>query len=104
MSPNIVTGTKDNFTQEVMQSDKPVVVDFWAEWCGPCKAIAPVLDEIADERTDVKIVKVNIEEHGDLATQYGVMSIPTLMVFKNGAQTNQLVGVQGKDQIIAALA
>ncbi|MCA9375631.1 MAG: thioredoxin [Candidatus Doudnabacteria bacterium] len=104
MSDHIVDTTSANFEQDVLQSDKPVVVDFWAEWCQPCKMIAPVLEELAGENDSVKIVKVNIEEHGDLAQQHGVMSIPTLMVFKNGEKTNQLVGVQSKEQILAAVA
>ena len=92
----IVTLTVDNFEEEVLKSDKPVLVDFWAVWCGPCKMLSPVVDQIAEETEGVKFGKVNIDEEMDLAEKYGIMSIPTLMLFKNGESVNQLVGVQPK--------
>ncbi len=92
----IVTLTVDNFEEEVLKSDKPVLVDFWAVWCGPCKMLSPVVDQIAEETEGVKFGKVNIDEEMDLAEKYGIMSIPTLMLFKNGEPVNQLVGVQPK--------
>ena len=87
-----VKADKSNFDSTVLQSDKPVVVDFWAEWCGPCKQIAPALEEISNASSDVTIVKVNIDENPELATQYGVRSIPTLISFKNGEPTDMKVG------------
>ncbi|MBN1913252.1 MAG: thioredoxin [Candidatus Omnitrophica bacterium] len=89
-----------NFKTEVLESKTPVLVDFWAPWCGPCKAIAPVLEELASEcGSKVKIAKVNVEESQEVATRYGIMSIPTLMFFKDGKVIEQMVGVQSKLQL-----
>ena len=94
---------KENFQEEVVQSDKPVLVDFWASWCGPCRMVSPIVDEIAQERPDVKVVKVNVDQEQELALQFGVMSIPTLVVMKDGKVVNQAVGVRPKEQILALL-
>ena len=96
--------TEATFEQEVLQSDKPVIVDFWAEWCGPCHAVAPVLEKIAEERSDeVKLVKVNIDEEQSLSVKYGVMSIPTMILFKDGEPSAAVVGAQPKGAIERSL-
>ena len=103
-SPHIINLTQANFAQEVLQSKTPVLVDFWAEWCGPCKMIAPVLDELATEyQGKVKIGKVNIDEHQGLAAQFGVRAIPTLLVIKNGQVAEQMVGAKSKRDLKASL-
>ena len=94
---------KTNFQDEVINSEKPVLLDFWASWCGPCRMVGPIVDEIAVERGDLKVGKVNVDEQPELAGQFGVMSIPTLVVLKNGKVTNQAVGVRPKAQILAML-
>ena len=102
-SPNIVTLTKTNFANEVLQSTNPVLVDFWAEWCGPCKSLAPILDELAEEyQGRVRIGKVNIDEHQELAAQYGIRSIPTLLLFKEGQVAEQVVGLRSKRELKAS--
>ncbi|MBQ9015156.1 MAG: thioredoxin [Firmicutes bacterium] len=96
-----ITITKDNFEQEVLKSDIPVLVDFWAVWCGPCQMVGPILSEIAEENEGkVKIGKVNVDEQPELAQQFGIMSIPTMMVFKGGEKVNQLVGAVPKEEIL----
>ena len=92
---------KNNFVEEVMNSEKPVLVDFWASWCGPCRMVIPVVEKIAEEYPEYKVVKVNVDEEQELAAQFGVMSIPTLMVVKNGEVVNKSVGAKNKQQILA---
>ena len=94
---------KNNFNQEVLNSDKPVLMDFWAPWCGPCRMVVPLVEEIAKERSDIKVVKINVDEEQELAMQFGVMSIPTLVVMKSGRIVNQAVGARPKAQILAML-
>ena len=92
--------TADNFETEVLKSDKPVLVDFFADWCGPCQMLAPVLEEIAKENTNIKVGKINVDEEGELAMKYKVSSIPYLALFKNGAIVNQMVGFGGKEKVL----
>jgi thioredoxin 1 len=102
-SPNIIVLTQDNFATEVLQSSVPVLVDFWAEWCGPCKMIAPILDELAEEYDGrVKIGKVNIDHHQGLASEYGVRAIPTLLLFNKGQVADQIVGARSKRDLKAS--
>lgn len=95
--------TKENFQTEVLEAKETVLVDFWASWCGPCKMIGPIIDQIADERTDIKVGKVNVDEEQELAVQFKVMSIPTLLVFKDGKVVNQSLGAKPKAAILSLL-
>ncbi len=95
--------TKANFHDEVIASDKPVLLDFWAPWCGPCRMVVPIIDEIARERDDVKVVKINVDEEEDLARKYRIMSIPTLMVMRDGEVVTKASGAKPKAQILAML-
>ncbi len=100
---SVLTITNENFETEVLHSDKPVLLDFWASWCGPCRMVSPVVDEIAAERDDIKVGKINVDEQGELAQQFGVMSIPTLLVMKNGQIANKTVGAMPKENILELL-
>ncbi len=97
---SVLTITKENYDKEVLNSDKPVLLDFWASWCGPCRMLSPLIDEIAGENSDIKVGKVNVDEQPDLAKKFRVMTIPTLVVMKNGNVANTSVGVISKDAIL----
>ena len=99
----VLTITKENFEEEVLKSDKPVLIDFWATWCGPCRMVGPVIEQIAEEHPEIKVGKINVDEQTELAGAFRVMSIPTLMAVKDGKGVNQSVGVQPKAQILALL-
>ena len=96
---DILKITDENFEEEVLQSDKTVLLDFYADWCGPCKMQSPIIDEIAGSRQDIKVGKINVDENQDLSSKYNVMSIPTLIIMKNGEIKEQFVGLTGKEQI-----
>ena len=101
---SVISLNENNFEEEVLKSDKPVLIDFWASWCGPCRMMSPVIDEIAEEMKDeVKVCKINIDEEQNLAVKYNVMSIPTFIVFKNGTEVDRSVGVQDKSEIIGMI-
>ena len=100
---SVLTITKENFDQQVLQNTKPVLLDFWASWCGPCRMLSPVVDEIAQENDAIAVGKINVDEQPELASQFGVMSIPTLMVFKDGKAVNTSVGVVTKAKILEML-
>ena len=99
----VVTITKENFENEVLRSDKPVLLDFWATWCGPCRMVSPIVDEIAAERSDIKVGKINVDEQAELSMQFRIVSIPTLIVVKNGEIVNKTVGALPKEEILALL-
>lgn len=101
----IVELTSENYETEVLQADKPVLIDFWADWCGPCKMLSPVVDEVAEEKTDIKVAKLNVDDVSmqDIVRGFRVMSIPTLIVMKNGEETNRSVGVISKSEILDLL-
>ena len=100
---SVITVTKENFTSEVIKSEKPVLLDFWASWCGPCRMVSPIVDEIARDRSDIKVGKINVDEQPELAGLYRVSSIPTLMVLKEGKIVNHSVGARPKAAIEAML-
>ncbi|WP_312938517.1 thioredoxin [Oscillibacter sp.] len=100
---SVMNITKNNFHQEVVQSDKPVLLDFWATWCGPCRMVSPIVDQIANERDDLKIGKINIDEQQELASAFQIMSIPTLVMMKEGKVVNQMIGARPKSQILSML-
>ena len=100
---NVLHINQHNFREEVIQSEKPVLLDFWAPWCGPCRMLSPVLDEIASQRPDVKVCKINVDEEHDLASAYRVFSIPTLMMVHQGRVEDKMIGARPKNQILAML-
>lgn len=100
---SVITITKENFKSEVLDSDKPVLIDFWASWCGPCRMMAPVIDAVAEELKDVKVGKINIDEESELAAAFKIMSIPTIMLVDRGEVVNGVVGVRPKSDILALL-
>ncbi len=99
----VVTITKDNFSSEVILSDKPVLLDFWAEWCGPCRMVGPIVDEISEENVNIKVGKINVDTEPELAAKFNIASIPTLIVVKDGKITNHSVGVRSKDEILGLI-
>ncbi len=104
MADGITTLTESTFDETIGSADRPVLVDFWAEWCGPCKMIAPILEEIASEEDGVAITKVNVDEHPGVSQRYGVQSIPTMVVFKDGEEVHRIVGAKGKGQLLQELS
>lgn len=99
----VLTINKDNFNSEVLNSDKTVLLDFWATWCGPCQMLAPIVHEFAEAHPEIKVGKIDVDEESSLAAQFGIMSIPTIIVFKNGKIANQAIGYQSKEQLEALI-
>ncbi len=100
---SVLTITNSNFESEVIKSEQPVIVDFWATWCGPCRMQSPIVDELAEELSDVKVGKVNVDEESELARRFRVMSIPTIIVFKDGEEYKKAIGLQSKEQLLDML-
>lgn len=100
---SVININKNNFEEEVLKSDKPVLLDFWAAWCGPCRMVSPIIDEIAEEREDIKVGKINVDEEMELAAKFGVMSIPMLVVIKDGNIANKAIGARPKEEILELL-
>ena len=100
---SVISITKDNFDQEVLQSDKPVLLDFYATWCGPCRMVSPRVEEIAAEHPEYKVGKIDVDRESELAGRFGIVSIPTLIAFQNGKMTNKTVGYAPKEQLLALL-
>ena len=103
MTSSAISVTDDSFQAEVLESERPVIVDFWAAWCGPCRVMSPILEELAQERDDVRVVKVDVDHNQRVAARYGVLSMPTFMVFRDGAPIGQIVGSRPKKRLIADL-
>jgi len=100
---SVISIGKNDFEKEVLNSEKKVLVDFYASWCGPCRMLAPIINEISDERSDIKVVKINVDDEPELASEFGVMSIPTLIVFENGKAVDRMMGARPKDVILEML-
>ena len=100
---SVININNNNFKHEVMDSDKPVLLDFWASWCAPCRRVVPIIEEIANERPDIKVGKINVDEQPELASKFGIMSIPTLVVMKNGKIVQQVSGVRPKEAILTMI-